>query len=282
MIEYFLKLKNLSDNLAIAGEPVSERDRILQLLRGLGLEYNPIVASLTAKEDDLPVQSVQSILLKHEHQPCPSFPPTRGRHHGRGHSSRSSISQPQCQLCGKFGHGATNSFPMTRPPILQESGQAMLGSGSVPPSEEWIMDPGATHHLTNTPHTLPNSRPSLSSISVAMGNGKLLPVSHVGLASFHSPSSFHLPGLTSNLLVLLSFVKIHHPMLNFILLIFLSRIVIHRRFCSKAPMIRISTNSQLILSLFPISSGHLKSSMLDLILILICGIKGLVIQPNLC
>ena len=50
----------------IAGEPVSERDHILQLLRRLGLEYNPIVASLTAKEDDLPVQSVQSILLMHE------------------------------------------------------------------------------------------------------------------------------------------------------------------------------------------------------------------------
>ena len=46
-------------------------------------------------------------------------------------------------------HGATNSFPMTRPPILQESGQAMLVSGSAPPSEEWIMDPGATHHLTH-------------------------------------------------------------------------------------------------------------------------------------
>ena len=46
MMDYFLKLKTLSDNLG-----------------GLGVDYNPIVASLTAREDDLHLQSVQSILL---------------------------------------------------------------------------------------------------------------------------------------------------------------------------------------------------------------------------
>ena len=63
MMDYFLKLKTLSDNLAAAGGPVSERDHILQILGGLGVDYNPIVASLTAREDDLHLQSVQSILL---------------------------------------------------------------------------------------------------------------------------------------------------------------------------------------------------------------------------
>ena len=63
MMDYFLKFKTLSDNLAAAGGPVSKKDHILQILGGLGVDYNPIVASLTAREDDLHLQSVQSILL---------------------------------------------------------------------------------------------------------------------------------------------------------------------------------------------------------------------------
>ena len=53
MMEYILKLKSISDNLASVGEPVKERDHIFQLLGGLGSEYNPIVTSLTTRDEDL-------------------------------------------------------------------------------------------------------------------------------------------------------------------------------------------------------------------------------------
>ena len=43
-----------------------ENDQILQLLSGLRAEYNPIVASLTARDDDLQLHAVHSILLTHE------------------------------------------------------------------------------------------------------------------------------------------------------------------------------------------------------------------------
>ncbi|RVW93124.1 Retrovirus-related Pol polyprotein from transposon RE1 [Vitis vinifera] len=66
MLDYILKMKTISDNLAAVGEPVKERDHILQLLGGLGPDYNSIVASLTAREDDLSLHSVHSILLTHE------------------------------------------------------------------------------------------------------------------------------------------------------------------------------------------------------------------------
>ena len=46
-MEYILKLKMITDNLAAIGEPISERDQELQFLSGLGVEYNPIVASIT-------------------------------------------------------------------------------------------------------------------------------------------------------------------------------------------------------------------------------------------
>ena len=61
-----LRFEMITDNPAVIGEPISERDQELQFLSGLGVEYNPIVASITAREYDLPLQSVHSILLTHE------------------------------------------------------------------------------------------------------------------------------------------------------------------------------------------------------------------------
>ena len=47
-----------------------ERDQILQLFAGLGVDYNFIVVSLTAREDDLSLHSVHSVLLIHEQRWC--------------------------------------------------------------------------------------------------------------------------------------------------------------------------------------------------------------------
>ena len=135
MMEYILKLKSLADNLAAIGEPVTDRDQILQLLGGLGADYNSIVASLTAREDEMSLHSVHSILLTHEQRLSfqnsvaednvisanlatpqyqhfnnkrssgqnrqSGFNTRRGTNGGR---SQSSHHRPQCQLCGKFGH----------------------------------------------------------------------------------------------------------------------------------------------------------------------------------
>ena len=66
MLEYILRIKTISDNLAAIGEPIKDRDHILQFLGGLGPEYNSIVASLTTREDDFSLHSVHNILLMHE------------------------------------------------------------------------------------------------------------------------------------------------------------------------------------------------------------------------
>ena len=61
MMEYILNVKAIADNLGAVGEPVKERDHILQILGGLGSEYNSIVASLTIRDDDLSLHSVHSM-----------------------------------------------------------------------------------------------------------------------------------------------------------------------------------------------------------------------------
>ena len=66
MMDYILKLKNLTDHLAAIGELVHNRDHILKLLGGLGVEYNSIVASLIAREDEVSLHTVHNILLTYE------------------------------------------------------------------------------------------------------------------------------------------------------------------------------------------------------------------------
>lgn len=51
-MKYIQKLKMITDNLAAIEEPITEKDQILHILGGLGSEFNLIVASLTAYEDD--------------------------------------------------------------------------------------------------------------------------------------------------------------------------------------------------------------------------------------
>lgn len=51
MAEYLAKMKTLSDNLLLAGCPISTKDLITQTLAGLDNEYNPIVVQLSDKID---------------------------------------------------------------------------------------------------------------------------------------------------------------------------------------------------------------------------------------
>ncbi|RVW71084.1 Retrovirus-related Pol polyprotein from transposon RE1 [Vitis vinifera] len=196
MMEYILKLKSLADNLAAIGEPVTDRDQILQLLGGLGADYNSIVASLTAREDEMSLHSVHSILLTHEQRLsfqnsvaednvisanlatpqyqhfnnkrssilCQNrqsgFNTRRGTNGGR---SQSSQHRPQCQLCGKFGHTVVRCYIV----------QAMMASPSTISDEAWFFDTGATHHLSQSVDPLLDVQPYMGNDKVIVGNDQV-------------------------------------------------------------------------------------------------------------
>ncbi|KAL6314221.1 hypothetical protein AAG906_011972 [Vitis piasezkii] len=110
MMDYILKLKNLVDNLAAIGEPVHNRDHILQLLGGLGVEYGAQYSNST--EDNVistNLTTTSSYHHKNRRNSNRNFSGNNSRIFNPGrnsHANRNSASQnrPQCQLCGKFGH----------------------------------------------------------------------------------------------------------------------------------------------------------------------------------
>lgn len=64
--EYLSKIKNLCDLLESSGHKVNETEHVLNILNGLGEEFEAIVAVISSRETTPSVQYVSSILLAHE------------------------------------------------------------------------------------------------------------------------------------------------------------------------------------------------------------------------
>ncbi|CBI25270.3 unnamed protein product, partial [Vitis vinifera] len=68
MMEYLLKIKSIVDNLLAIGENITEQDRILYLLAGLGAKYNSFVITVTSGHEPLSLEEIHSMLLTHENR----------------------------------------------------------------------------------------------------------------------------------------------------------------------------------------------------------------------
>ena len=69
--DYCDQIKNLADQLAIIGDPLSDFDLGLYLLHGLGPEHDSVVTSITSRSGLLSFDEVQSLLMAHKsHLEC--------------------------------------------------------------------------------------------------------------------------------------------------------------------------------------------------------------------
>jgi len=213
--EYYQSFKSMCDNLAVAGQHLSDFERASYLLAGLGSEYDPFVTSVTTRFDPLSLDELYGHLLAHkmriEHHlssieptlPAANFstraPMPRGRgrsfYCGRGPSSggrntyfhqdqTAAPSRPICQLCGKFGHTAPCCYQRLDPTLVASPPQAYYSSPSLPSEENWYPDIGATHHLTNDIQKLNlSSEEYTRQDQILIGNGKGLSIKHTGSAT---------------------------------------------------------------------------------------------------
>ncbi|KAL5570075.1 hypothetical protein UlMin_026650 [Ulmus minor] len=68
MIDYIMKIKGAADNLAAIGEPVLEQDQVMNLLGGLGSDYNAVVTAINIRDDKISLEAIHSMLLAFEHR----------------------------------------------------------------------------------------------------------------------------------------------------------------------------------------------------------------------
>lgn len=61
--DYFLSIKHMADELALAGQPLSGDDVITYVLAGLGQEYDSLASTVTSWSDVVTLEEMYSLLL---------------------------------------------------------------------------------------------------------------------------------------------------------------------------------------------------------------------------
>ncbi|KAJ4776116.1 hypothetical protein LUZ62_060373 [Rhynchospora pubera] len=134
-------------------------------------------------------------------------------------SSASSAQTSVCQICKKPNHSAKFCrFRYTPDPLYQQrmsSFQAYTAQPSTStPTNEWILDSGASHHVTNDINNLSTFFNYTGSDNLQIGDGSGLSIDHIGIASitlsnitFQLRDTLHVPNFFRNLISLSKLIR---------------------------------------------------------------------------
>lgn len=224
MDDYLGKMKSLSDQLQLAGAPVTEGDLIMLTLGGLDGEYTPVTVVLN-RVPNLSWIEFESRLEQIHQATSPvanvaqkdspdaargssersNWRGSRGRRGGFNNfgGSNTGGNRPYCHLCERFGHTVVNCFHRFdrsfQPPSLQNSHsnttnhfnhfppQALYATPQVVGDASWYFDSGASHHVASSSTHLDNYIPGTSSPYTC--TGARTPVTGIGTATLHTPHS---------------------------------------------------------------------------------------------
>ena len=230
--EYLQGIKMISDELAIINKPIDDDDLVIHALNGLGSEFKEVSAALRTRENAIAFDELHDLLVDHEtflqrDQESTIIPTAQMAYRGKPHyqkrgpvnnrsDSQGQPNRPICQYCDKTGHTAKVCYKLHGyPPKMngyshKNVAKPTAHSAMYTPhatESDWILDSGATHHLTNTLDDLHITNPYQGKDQITIGDGNTIPISHVGKANLsipnhtlHLPKVFHVPNISCKLL----------------------------------------------------------------------------------
>lgn len=219
---YLQSIRSISDELSTIGAPVTNSELIVKILSGLGPEFREISAAIRARDSTITYEELYEKLLDHElflrHEestPVPNqitaaaaisnkagnYSNHRHPNHGRNQQWRStnrSTSANQrrpsttnnandgvrCQLCNKVGHVASVCRSKSHNHF---EAKANYVSGLRASENPWILDSGASHHITAEPQNLQEYN---GMEQVSMGDGNKIPITHTGSTQLNASNKF--------------------------------------------------------------------------------------------
>ena len=264
--DYMRGLTTRFDHLALLGKPLDLEDKIKFIIDGLPEEYKTVTDQVEGREISPSIIEIHEKLINKEAKllaistpsatsvvPVTANMATTRSKPQRGNNSNwnNNYKQPQhnsqkqeyktskgyqgrCQICSVFGHSAR------RCPQMQQQAPNFNGSPFSPwqpranvavaaqhPSTAWLMDSGATHHLTSDLHNMSLQQPYRGDDSVMIGDRSGISITHTGSISLHSPARnlflnnvFVFQTLNKILSRYIAYVMLTKFLLNFFLLTF--------------------------------------------------------------
>ncbi|KAH9688627.1 retrovirus-related pol polyprotein from transposon RE1 [Citrus sinensis] len=304
--DYFIKVKNISDNMAAAGSALSNDDLILHILSGLGPDYNSVATYITGQvgTGKMDLNEAFAMLLTREARiegPKKGNMFNRkgfggyGYNSGSGNNHNSSFgnnghykgnfgtefagvgfnnqfngyqsgnqrrggnwnnnngsnnfnngkpsmnpkpqwnaSKPTCQICLRPGHTANICWKLEefmasgayRPPLNRGPKAAYLTNMDAPVDNNWYLDSGATHHLTNDMNNVNVVEPFSGNSKLVVGNGFGLSITHIGstILRMHNALNYFelklnnillVPKITKNLISISKLTKDNDVVIEF-------------------------------------------------------------------
>ncbi|KAI0488584.1 hypothetical protein KFK09_028422 [Dendrobium nobile] len=126
--------------------------------------------------------------------------------------------RPICQICNKIGHSALNCWHHNNPkftPTNPRSLSALLAQPNSAIHQDWLVDSGASNHLTPDLSNIQNPSSYLGQDSVSVANGSQLPVLHFGQGLLPIPD-------TPFLMLMVSRLRISSTAVHFFMGVFLT------------------------------------------------------------
>ncbi|PNX80561.1 hypothetical protein L195_g036565 [Trifolium pratense] len=197
--EYLHGIKALSDELAIISSPVDDVDLVIHTLNGLGTEYREVTAALRTRENPIGFDDLHDLLSDFENylkrdetvQETPLLATANTAYKGKqsynrtGKQAYNQSGSPSrrivCQYCEKPGHSAKVCYKLRGYPPRRNQTPTAHHTRAMPPGvSDWILDSGATHHITNDLDQLHLAQPYTGSDQLVVGDGSGHTISNIG------------------------------------------------------------------------------------------------------
>jgi hypothetical protein len=233
MAVFLQGIKAISDELSIIDNPLDNTDLVIHTLNGLGSEYKEISAALRSRETPIEFAELHEKLMDFEtlmqRDNSASQEPTvvtantanrsKGQYQAKGPNRNQSAGGQNsdrrivCQYCEKPGHSAKVCYKIKGYPQRNQMRPSANVAAAYQPqnpghnNNNWIMDTGASHHITQDLQQLTLAQPYPGSDQVLVGDGTGLNISHIGQTSISTPKKplclknvLHVPNMQTNLL----------------------------------------------------------------------------------
>uniref|UniRef100_H3H9Z9 CCHC-type domain-containing protein n=1 Tax=Phytophthora ramorum TaxID=164328 RepID=H3H9Z9_PHYRM len=244
VLEHINKLKTLAEQLDAVGAPVSEDDLVITLLGSLSESYQFLITALESRADSLSWELVTSRLLhedmKRKEQGGGGVD---GAAHGQGQAFMTRDNKRKgrpvkktgaCHSCGKQGHwiaecpsrvqNDAERYRSQRANVAQDEedpGDYLFSVGrtssTAKPSDMWLVDSGATQHMTSSKTYMRNYK-TMAPVDVHLADDGVVQAVGTGdiVMSMKTPRGmkkgvltnvWHIPKLSRNLFSVGRFTK---------------------------------------------------------------------------